>query len=645
MKGRPRLLLASALVALAVPASAQTVEERARAAAEAARARSGDSDAILQNYVTPGLSGEQVSTVDGSQSFAPQLACQKTATLIEILAQPVASGDIGMLRIARDKDLDGSFDSVTTLPVPVSGICANGVISCEPGSWNKCDNFRWDVDGGGELTLIPVDMPELAGCYCVNNSCGANLVWANMASVLKDLGGGVVGTLTTADPRIGVAQATVDGPVIRYTGAQTTACASDPTVGQTAYRADPAAIQGDAFAASEASSLFQALAASPAGFGKGEQIRACTIEREITLKEVKAADIIDRISGGYATYSYAPGTVSFLMGSPNDDSLQGGKCRLFDFFMTLDVKDPDRLTSVRLSHYFMDDWIQIRVDGNLILSDPSSWTGSGFPPGNCERNRTWHGYPNFDLKPLLTKGQHVIQVRVAVGVGGEVYARIDAEVDISCEHNEQIVDLCAGYAGDPQCRLDGEDVDGVETFRNGVGTGLKPLPQTRLFGTESCTLQLTRDFFLKQRSYKCLTDTAPLPPPDLSRGAWIIDHSTETLLADRVKAQDGSYETSTRPFGLPDRGSVAACEPICKTRAPRVNADAAPDGVVGSRQNDPSGWDTFYHACSADNVCPVGEGEQLVTGCGCLDDFPEAVVMMQTVRLSGADLVCTAEAR
>ena len=45
------------------------------------------------------------------------------------------------------------------------------------------------------------------------------------------------------------------------------------------------------------------------------------------------------------------------------------------------------------------------------------------------------------------------------------------------------------------------------------------------------------------------------------------------------------------------------------------------------------------------SVCPLGPGEEIVSACGCLDDFPEAVVMMQTVRLAGADLACTAETR
>jgi len=383
--------------------------------------------------------------------------------------------------------------------------------------------------------------------------------------------------------------------------------------------------------------------------GKAEQIRACTVRREVKLEAVKADDIIARTSGGYATYATTPDTRSFLLGSPRDDSLSGGSCRIHDFRMTLDVGDPDRLVSARLSQYLFDDWIQVRVDGALVLADPGGWTGAGLPPGKCERKKTWYGYPNLDLKPFLTKGTHEIWVRVAVGGEGEVSARIDATLDLSCNPTEKLVDLCAGYAADANCQLHDETVDGVQTFRNGVGTGLTPLPQTRLFESGACSLSLVRPWFDRDRRYRCTIDTGVLPQPDLSRGAYIIDHSTETLLADRVKTSDGDYSTSSRAFTLPDRGSVPACEPICKTRAPKPNTGVAPDGVVGSRQNTPSGWDTFYHACKIDGAgagsCPVGDGEELVSDCGCLDDFPEAIVMMQTVRLGGADMICTSESR
>jgi hypothetical protein len=645
MKHPPLLMFATGLLCLNGAATAQTPEERARAAAAASRARTADSDALQANYLGPGLAGQPIATISGSQSFTTTIACQKTASFIELLVQPQAGGDIGTLTISRDENLDGAFDKTMNVPVPVSGICANGIISCQVGSWNACQSFKWDVDGAGDLKLSAVALPELAGCYCVNDSCGSNLVWGNLASVLKDLGGGVIGALTTADPRIGVAQSLISGPTIRYVGAQTTACTSSPSVPQTAYRANPAVIQSDAVLASQSSSVFQALSASPAGTGKAQSIRSCSIAREVTVKEVRPEDIIERTNGGYATYSASPDTVTFLMGSPSYHSLVGGGGRLFDFHMTLNVQDEARLLGIWLTYYMMDDWMQLRIDGKLVHADPASWIGAGNPPGKFERGQTWYGYPNLDLKPYLTAGSHDIWLRMAVGGEGEVSLRFDAQLDTSCEVDEKIVDLCSGYAGDPQCELQSEDVDGVVTFTNGAGTGLRPLPSTRLFGTGTCTWQITRPFYLKDRKYICRTDTGSPTAPDLSRGAYIIDHSTETLLADRTTDKMGNVTTSTRTFGMPSTGSVPTCEAICKTRAPKANADAAPDGVVGSKQTDRMGWDTFYHACSADDVCPIGPGEEIVSGCGCLDDFPEAMAMMQTVRLSGADMICTAVAR
>lgn len=639
-------VVASALATLflATQVHAGPMEDRAKAAAQAAKAKSGDSEALQQNYLVPGLSRQDVKTVDGTKSFKPNIACQKSATFMDILVQPGATGDLTKVQIGRDTDLDGTIDASNTLPVPVSGLCANGVISCDPGSWNQCHYLRWTVDRPGDLSLAEVDMPQLAGCYCLNNSCGTNLAWSNMASVLGDLGGGMVGALTTADPRIGILQAIIDGPSIRYVGAQATACATNPALPQTAYSANPTLLASDAASAASGSSLFQILASSPIGTGTIQESRACIVERQVEIEGASVDDVISRVAGGYATV-LGQGSVDFLLGSPGYHSLSGGSCRLFDFRMTLNVSDPARLRSAILSQIMFDDWVQIRVDGTLVFSDLPSWTSMGSPPTRCERGQTWYSYPGIDLKPFLTQGNHEIWLRMAVGGEGEVSAAIHAEVDTSCRTNERVVDTCAAFAANPKCTLAEEQVDGVQTFRKGVATGLRPLPQTRIMGSGSCEIQLTRDFFRKDRSYSCQVDAGTVPPPDTSRATYILDRSTETLLADRVRNKDGSFSETTRGFGLPAQSPVAGCEPICKTRAPRENVGAAPAGVVGTQQNVPVGIDTFYHACGDDNVCPLGPGEELVSACACLDDFPEAVMMMQTVRLAGADLVCTSAVR
>lgn len=623
-------------------ADAQTVEERARAAASRAQTKSGTSETLRRNYLTPALAGNGVSTLDGSQSFAPTIACRKSATMLELLAQPAAGGDIATLTISRDSNLDGSFDEVLGVPRPISGICANGIITCDPGSWNNCRNFQWGIGSAGNLKLTEVDLSQLAGCYCINNACGSNLAWGNMASILKDLGGGVVGALTSADPRIGVLEASVDGPLIRYSGTQTTACTSSPSLAVSSYATNPSALSGDAYAAAQSSSVFQTLAGTPAGTGRTSSSRDCTITRNLTLTAISLEDVIQTASGGYATSNPTPGSADFLTGSPDDNTLYGGSCTLFDYQITLHVEKPERLKSVTIPAWFADDWGQVRIDGELISYGPGAWTGSGLPPGSCDRGRTSYFYPGIDLMPWMTKGDHTIVLRLAVGDRGEGNLQVHAEVDTSCELAETLTDACMGDAADPSCTLQSESVDGVETFRNGAATGLRPLALTRIASSASCSQSVTRSFFGKERRYQCVATSTT---PDLSRATYIIDHSSPSLLADRITTGDGTVSTTTRAFALPGQASVANCEAICKTRAPKANNDAAVDGVVGTKQNEPIGYDIFYHSCGSDNVCPLGAGEELVSACGCLDDFPEAAVMMQSLRLGGADLVCTASRR
>lgn len=637
-------IIAAALVTLFhVKLQAQAIDDRAKAAAASARAKTSESELLLRNYLTPGLAGEPIATLDNSRSFNPNIACQKSASMLELLAQPGSTGDISTLRISRDANLDGRFDERLDVPLAISGICANGIISCQPGSWNQCHFYQWSIGSGSNLKLAETALTSLAGCYCINNSCGTNLAWNNMASILKDLGGGAIGALTSADPRIGVAQVMIEGPLIRYMGAQTTACTASPSVSVTAYRANPTAIPAEAYAAAQSNSIFQALAGSATGSGKAEESRSCSIDREINVKAWDYDDII-AVRGSIATAS------SCGTGCRRYEIRGPGSCGTNPpiYTATFDPLAPARITSARIVEMGADDWVQARVNGQIVgYAGKRPWPGEPLPSGDCRiGDDPWYNHSSIDILPQLKAGATIVGARVRGGGGGNWgYVTVEIHVDTACEVSERLVDLCAGYAGNPVCHLDSESVDDVVTFRNGVATGLRPLPQTRVFGSGSCSFQYSRDFFERDRRYRCVTDVGPTSPPDLSRAAYILDHSTETLLADRTKTSDGMVTTSSRSFSLPDRGSVPACEPICKTRAPKANSDVALDGVVGSKQNDPAGWDIFYHGCMSDNVCPLGPGEELISDCGCLDDFPEAAVMMQTVRLSGADLVCTAEKR
>ena len=155
----------------------------------------------------------------GPQNFNVQLTTTSSNAFVELVAQPGPTGDINSLMIRQDTDFNDTLDSSYTVPVIASGVCADGIISCSPGTWNNCRYYKWQVNIAGAVYLAQVaDITHLAGCYCVNSSCGSNLVWNNMAYVLKDLGGGVVGTIQNSSPNVLVTKVSTDATSIKYYG-------------------------------------------------------------------------------------------------------------------------------------------------------------------------------------------------------------------------------------------------------------------------------------------------------------------------------------------------------------------------------------------------------------------------------------------
>jgi hypothetical protein len=155
----------------------------------------------------------------GPQNFNVQLTTTSSNAFLEIVAQPGPTGDINSLMIRQDTDFNDTLDLSYTSPVIASGVCANGIISCSPSTWNNCRYYRWQVNQAGAIYLSQVaDITQLAGCYCVNSSCGSDLVWNNMPYVLKDLGGGVVGTIQKSSPNILVTKVSTDATSIKYFG-------------------------------------------------------------------------------------------------------------------------------------------------------------------------------------------------------------------------------------------------------------------------------------------------------------------------------------------------------------------------------------------------------------------------------------------
>lgn len=168
-----------------------------------------------------------LTTVDGTVSGSGQITAPSSNAFVQVAVQPSGTGDLAQVRVFQDLDLNGAYEYSYLVPVIVSGVCANGVISCNPGTWLECKSFAWTADTDGNASLMDIPLDDLGGCYCINNSCGSNLVWNNLSLVLKDLGGGVVGAVQGSRSSFVVTDVRADDSAITYYGMDTGRTGSD----------------------------------------------------------------------------------------------------------------------------------------------------------------------------------------------------------------------------------------------------------------------------------------------------------------------------------------------------------------------------------------------------------------------------------
>src|SRR3546814_9898659 len=111
-----------------------------------------------------------------------------------------------------------------------------------------------------------------------------------------------------------------------------------------------------AAATAAGSSLFQSLKGSPAGIGKAEQVRACTIERDVTLRPLAYEDIVSATGVIYSVQGCGEGCRRFrIIGDGNCSSAPP------IFTARFEVSNPAKLLSARIVEMGADDWVQDRT--------------------------------------------------------------------------------------------------------------------------------------------------------------------------------------------------------------------------------------------------------------------------------------------
>ena len=194
-----------------------------RAAADLIRNEINTGEKINKKFSVPLTDKEAPLTTFGPEaereSMHIEITSQSSNEFLIITASPSSTGDIRNMRIEMDTNFDGNLDSTYVVPYTISGVCANGFISCIAGSWNGCNYYQWEFSNPGGIRAVSVNsQDELKGCYCINSGCKSTITFDNMASVLKDLGGAVVGAVQSHSPNYTITRVEEAGNSIKYFG-------------------------------------------------------------------------------------------------------------------------------------------------------------------------------------------------------------------------------------------------------------------------------------------------------------------------------------------------------------------------------------------------------------------------------------------
>ena len=133
----------------------------------------------------PMSNGTKLYTLDNSQSGDVSITCSKEMPILKLTYFTNGGGDIN-INVLEDLDLNGNYEKSFSVS-RVSGICANGFIKCNSGTWNNCRFYELYFNGNN-FYYQQVNNQNLMQCYCINNSCGS-LSSNSSAKILSDLGG------------------------------------------------------------------------------------------------------------------------------------------------------------------------------------------------------------------------------------------------------------------------------------------------------------------------------------------------------------------------------------------------------------------------------------------------------------------------
>ena len=646
-------------------------------AGEYANQRLGSKSALKSNILTPASSGGtiQMHSLNGQNPFNGSISNPKGKRILEILIHPTSTGDLSPVYVYENTGSGNQYNYSYTVPFEVSGICANGLISCDPGTWKNCKYYKWVADSSGRVSLEERPSTDFGGCYCINNSCGYDLATNNLSIVLKDIGGGAIGAvMQSGNYKMTVTGVDVNSVDIVYYGQiirdnSTPQPSNYPSTEQAQYEwqtgsTNPSSYYsrtngGYLFAAagsvensekSNPDSMYNLIATSGAAEKNPVEQKTCYIKREINITKHQndyfSAEGDDTCPEKFDTSICSKIDQCYTDGQGNEHCLCDlkatgggvygcGQSYSYEFCgkFTTGGSIPD------------DACVRLKVDGNTVwAAGPCDTTGgTDYWSGKKTASTTgvqsvWAAYANEGACNGSPSSYFYVYI----------YRKAWDTV------NNEIIDQCQQYENDSNCQLKDEWVDGVRTWKDYASTGLVPVGQVckTFYGWTSHTF--CYNWWTKERIYTCKTSGYNFDKAK-QRVTTIVNStananvmSTSTL--GEVNYQDyresnGSWGYHNSSLTIPLSGSKNGCMFVCKVKVP-VQDTQAYSNTNTSQYRSIQSYAFDYRKCTDNDgtyTCPYdpSKGETVVTNCQCIDEFAEAAAIMQTLENAGKDIICS----
>jgi hypothetical protein len=548
--------------------------------------------------------------------------CSNSKEYIKLAYLPDTSTfDISTLALFVDPALNGVKTYLSPLPAPASGICANGIITCNAGTFSNCKYYKWiDTGGGMPGFALTNNMSELGGCYCVNKSCGSNLPLLNSAQILRDLSAGASSAIlksvgegaqiTDTQPEYGILTITVNAAKLSdcagtAAGSKPSVTTSDPKVSNLTGIAQRMTNENPT-----TDFLEEAGASAKAAMENNQDPQGADISTEgfadpATRAQWKSSyqangnnyyktmrNINDITTSGYQDVSCAIKR-NYVISNPIYQVPGSGQT-----WVSTDHLSTQTLTKSGNSYSLIFWGSKI---GNQTLT---SWTVS--PPTGTTNSTTTTPTGGSTTQTTTTTNSSTVLGTIesfAINVNADCNGSVSFNKNSSFVVNypspcgapdiqsfyatwnydfkyqqdissEGISDSCSSLDSETNCRMKDEKIDGISTSVNYMQTGLVPLPACKTFsGQVNPSYTACRPWWEKKRTYSCLNPPNSNTDIDnIVKRADSINQTTtynsatgDITFTDNAKDKNGNWGTSQQSDNLKvSVKSPGNCDMVCK---------------------------------------------------------------------------------